>query len=72
MRNFDVTVDHFTEVYQWLLATFGDAEVQRHCYFTPPRVWAIGENYVATSAITIDDEDMAIQMKLCWGHIVVS
>lgn len=74
MYNFDLTVEHFAEAYQWLLANYGDEVVRELCYFTPPRVWARegSKEYVATSAITIDDTDMALQFKLCWGHIVVS
>jgi hypothetical protein len=75
MYNFDLEVEHFTDAYQWLLKTYGDEKVRELCFFTPPRVWRMGNantNFVATSAITINDEDMAIQFKLCWGHIVFS
>lgn len=74
MRNFNFAVENFTEVYQWLLVTFGEAEVNHACYFTPPFVRWLDDKrtYQAYSAITIDNEDISIQMKLCWGHIALS
>lgn len=76
MRNFDITVDHYAEAHQWLLDTFGDERVRVACIYAGPRVQSRGElpnmNYVATASLIIDDEDMALQFKLCWGHIVLS
>lgn len=80
MHSFNVLVADFHLVYNWMTVSFGEEMINAVCWFEPTKIDGLHRKMScgsiifdreAATTISVNDDDMAMQMKLCWGELFV-